>query len=77
LTLILLFVKIVEFKKKKWVTFLKEQKFVKENKESFGSFGNILLFDMESSKLFYFAARAQQVKLKGKNATHWEHHKEP
>jgi hypothetical protein len=32
---------------------------------------------MESSKLFYFAARAQQVKLKGKNATHWEHHKEP
>ncbi len=32
---------------------------------------------MESSKLFYYAARVQQVKLKGKNATHWEHHKEP
>jgi hypothetical protein len=32
---------------------------------------------MESSKLFYFAARVQQVKLKGKNATHWEHDKEP
>jgi hypothetical protein len=28
-------------------------------------------------KLFYYAARVQQVKLKGKNATHWEHHKEP
>jgi hypothetical protein len=49
--------------KKRWVTFLKEQKFVNENKES--------------SKLFYFAACVQQVKLKGKNATYWEHHKEP
>jgi hypothetical protein len=38
--------------KKGWVTVLKEQKFVKENKES--------------SKLFYYAARVQQVKLKGK-----------
>jgi hypothetical protein len=73
LTIIILFIKIVENKKK--VGYYSQRTKVCKGKHR--SFENILLLDTESSKLFYYAAPVQQVKLKGKNATHWEHHKEP